>query len=167
MPGQGSCFEIRVPLARSLARTTAQPEAPAQRPASSLDAQYVLCIDNEPDILDGMAGLLQKWGAQALTAATEEEAVTRIERLRREHHTLPAILLVDYHLDDNVTGIEVIDTLRRVGDARLPAIILTADHSDEVTDAIRRAGYAILHKPVKPAALRALMTRVLSRRSVA
>ena len=34
-------------------------------------------------------------------------------------------------------------------------------------DAVREAGHTLLRKPVKPAALRALVNRVLSRRSAA
>jgi CheY-like chemotaxis protein len=77
------------------------------------------------------------------------------------------MLLVDYHLDDDDTGIAVIDALREQADSELPAVILTADHSAEVADTIRTAGHTVLYKPVKPAALRALMTRLLSRRRVA
>ncbi len=75
----------------------------------------------------------------------------------------PSILLVDYHLDDDVTGIEVIEELREFADAIIPAIIVTADHTQDVREEILESGHALLHKPIKPAALRALMTRILSR----
>jgi len=42
-------------------------------------------------------------------------------------------------------------------------VVLTADYSEEVAAAVRRAGHALLHKPVKPAALRALVTRIIGR----
>jgi hypothetical protein len=45
----------------------------------------------------------------------------------------------------------------RYGD--LPAILITADRSPEVRDEARNAGIHLLHKPVKPASLRALMGR--------
>jgi CheY-like chemotaxis protein len=45
----------------------------------------------------------------------------------------------------------------------VPAVVLTADHSPEVADEIRAAQHALLHKPVKPAALRALVTRIIGR----
>ena len=88
-------------------------------------------------------------------------------RLKTSDAQYPAILLVDYHLDDGITGINVIDALREATGMNLPAVILTADHSEEVVAEVRDAGHAILHKPVKPAALRALMNRILSRRIVA
>ena len=137
------------------------------RAGTSLDGQLVLCIDNEKDILDGMHGLLSKWGAEPVTASNRVEALAEMSRVRDERGYYPAILLVDYHLDDSVTGLEVIEALRDAAGSDLPAVILTADHTEEVIEQVRAAGHAILHKPIKPAALRALMTRVLVRRNVA
>ena len=77
------------------------------------------------------------------------------------------MLLVDYHLDNGVTGTEVIRALRKASGVDLPAVILTADYAEDVINEVRRDGHTILHKPVKPAALRALMNRILSRRQVA
>jgi DNA-binding response OmpR family regulator len=78
--------------------------------------------------------------------------------------TMPSLLLIDYHLNDGITGLDVIDALRRKAGVNLPAAILTANYTTEVADLVREAGHALLHKPVKPAALRALINRLLTRR---
>ena len=127
----------------------------------------MLCIDNEREILDGMQGLLSRWGAIPLVAINREEALAAAESARREHGDWPALLLVDYHLEYSVTGLEVIEALRERSGQDLPAAILTADHTDAVAELVRDAGHTLLHKPVKPAALRALINRILSRRAVA
>ena len=114
-----------------------------------------------------MRGLLSKWGAQPLTASTSEEALLEIMRLRQQSGRYPALLLVDYHLDDGVTGIDVISAVRDETGTELPAVILTADHTREVAERIESAGHSLLHKPIKPAALRALINRTLARRDVA
>jgi hypothetical protein len=44
--------------------------------------------------------------------------------------------------------------------------LITADHGAEVALAARAAGYPVLHKPIRPAALRALLAS-LRRRSAA
>jgi signal transduction histidine kinase/CheY-like chemotaxis protein len=160
--GKGSCFEVVVPRARGADATSARPASREQRAASSLDGAWVLCLDNERDILDGMRGLLEKWGARLLTASTREEALSAAAELRRERGLHPEIFLVDYHLDD-----DVIDVLREQSGINTPAVVLTADHSEAVNETVRGNGHAILYKPVKPAALRALLTRLLSRRRVA
>jgi DNA-binding response OmpR family regulator len=155
-----------VPRATGSAATRVGAPAPESRSATSIDGQFIICVDNEQDILDGMQGLLTKWGARPLVARRQQTALQELERLRRENGQAPALLLVDYHLDDKVTGLEVIAALRAEAGCYLSAAILTADHSTEVSERVRAAGHALLHKPVKPAALRALINRILSRQIV-
>jgi len=164
--GKGSCFEVVVPRATPRVDMAATPSATESRSATSIDGQFIICVDNERDILDGMQGLLTKWGARPLVASTQQAALQELEKLRAERDQEPALLLVDFHLDDKVTGLEVIAALRDSAGVELPAAILTADHSTEVSERVRDAGHALLHKPVKPAALRALINRILSRRIV-
>jgi DNA-binding response OmpR family regulator len=57
----------------------------------------------------------------------------------------------------------VIEQLRAHAETNIPAIIVTADHTQDVRDKIRDSGHPVLHKPIKPAALRALMSRILTR----
>jgi CheY-like chemotaxis protein len=116
----------------------------------SLAGLPILCIDNEPQVLDGMEVLLGGWGCHVTAAADLAGAIDAIEKGPR-----PAGILVDYHLD-RANGVDVVRELRaRYGD--LPAILITADRSPEVRDEARNAGIHLLHKPVKPASLRALL----------
>src|SRR5262249_1939013 len=90
-----------------------------------------------------------------------------LERLRAGG--VPDIILVDYHLDEG-TGLEVVAALRAAmcGTAcDPPAIVITADHSAEVQRQARLFGCALLRKPVKAAALRALMYQLTRQRAVA
>lgn len=164
--GKGSCFEVVVPRATGRPVADAKPQAAESRSATSIDGQYIICVDNEQDILDGMEGLLSKWGARPMVANTERAALEALEQIQHEHGQTPALLLVDYHLDDNVTGLEVIAALREKAGSELPAAMLTADHSTDISDRVRDAGHALLHKPIKPAALRALINRILSRQII-
>ena len=70
----------------------------------------------------------------------------------------PDGLLVDYHLD-NGNGIAAISELRRRFGAELTAILITADRSPRVRGDARANGIQVLNKPLKPAALRALLTQ--------
>ncbi len=166
-PGKGSCFEITVPRASPVSSAMAIPVTVRQQPGASLGGYDILCIDNDTDVLDGMRGLLSKWGARVLTATGQSEALTELLQLIASQQAPPAILLVDYHLDDGETGLDVIAALRDEAATQIPAVILTADHSEEVTRMVLQAGHAILRKPVKPAALRALINRLLTRRDIA
>jgi Na+/proline symporter/CheY-like chemotaxis protein len=151
--GRGSRFSVEVPRA---AATVAEPIAPAapKRAAGQLAGTVVLCIDNEPAILDGLQTLLGGWGCRVLKAADLTEALAAIEGSGSDPHRL----LVDYHLDGG-NGVGVIGELRRRYGRELPAILVTADRSLHVREEARAAGVHLLNKPVKPAALRALIAQ--------
>ena len=150
--GRGSRFMVPVPV------SNATPvELPAREDTRIDPSQLVgitaLCIDNEPSVLDGMETLLRSWSCEVIKAPDLETALAVIG----ESHLMPNGLLVDYHLDHG-NGIEAITELRRrFGD--LPAILITADRSPSVREEARTQGIQLLHKPIKPAALRALLAQ--------
>ncbi len=150
--GHGSRFSVEMPIAAPLPR---QSEDPTRRTGHDRLAEaVVVCIDNEPKILDGMQALLGGWGCRVLTAADLPSAVAEITAANLP----PSGLLVDYHLDRG-NGIEAIAALRRQFGAELPAILITADRSPDVREAARAQDIQVLNKPVKPAALRALLAQ--------
>ena len=127
---------------------------PQRIDANQLAELVVLCIDNEPKILDGMATLLGGWGCHVLKAADLKAALATLS----ETNTLPSGVLVDYHLDSG-NGIEAISALRWRFGNELPAILITADRSVAVREEARARDIQVLAKPLKPAALRALMAQ--------
>ena len=159
-PGTGSCFSITVPhVARSAGDTAVlEREMMAARPGrvhqTDLTGFVVCCIDNEATILDGMRGLLSRWGAIAVTGATAAD----IGKALHAQNLLPEMVLADYHLDEG-TGIEAVKELRWKFGAQLPAVLVTADRSPDMQERARASGIAILNKPVKPAALRAMIAQ--------
>jgi Na+/proline symporter/signal transduction histidine kinase len=153
VPGRGSRFSVEMPL------SSAVPLVQAPREFATVDrgrliGTTVLCIDNEPKVLDGMDALLGGWGCRVLKAPDLATAIDTIA----ESQVAPNGLLVDYHLDKG-NGLDAIIELRRRFGAELPAILITADRSPHVRDAAREQDVQVLSKPLKPAALRALMAQ--------
>ncbi|MFA6264860.1 MAG: PAS domain-containing hybrid sensor histidine kinase/response regulator [Pseudolabrys sp.] len=148
----GSHFAIAVP------RSAATPvELPARNESrvdpSQLAGTTAICIDNEPAVLDGMAVLLRGWGCEVIKAPDLEQALTAVA----DSTTPPNGLLIDYHLDHG-NGIDAILALRqRCGP--LPAILITADRSPAVRERAHAEDIQLLNKPLKPAALRALLAQ--------
>jgi len=70
-------------------------------------------------------------------------------------------VLVDYHLNDQSNGLQVVQHLDGILGTELPAIVITADRSSELEEAVKARGYGLLRKPIRPAALRALMTNMM------
>ena len=152
--GHGSMFSVEVPI--SAAAPAALPAPSAPRPAARLDEALVLVIDNEQDILEGMTRLLEGWSCQVMTATSTESALAALRGARQ----LPDLVLADFHLDHGDTGLKSIAALREcIGE--IPAVVITADYGEQVRDRVRDAGFAIMRKPVKPAALRAIMSQLL------
>jgi Na+/proline symporter/signal transduction histidine kinase/CheY-like chemotaxis protein len=159
--GAGSSFFLTVPMAK--AQTLPVEKLIAQIPAAGdLGGCLCLCIDNEPAILDGMATLLAKWGCFTLCASSGAEALERLAASK----TTPDIILADYHLEEG-TGLDAIQLVRARNGYPIPAVIITADPSPDVQTAVRGAGLHILRKPIKPAALRAMISQIRVRRAAA
>ncbi len=150
--GRGTQFSIEVPVGPIEPAETrpAEPRIGRGRIADLL----VLCIDNDPNILDGMATLLRGWGCDAILAADLPQAVAAARAAGKPLGGL----LVDYHLDRG-NGIEAVAELRRLFGAGLPAVLITADRSPAVREAARALAIQVLNKPLKPASLRAVMSQ--------
>lgn len=155
-PGHGTVFEITVPLARA-GETTSLTRPARRRNPQDLTGLVVLCIDNEEDILAGMGALIRPWGCEVLTATSGADA----RQLLARRVAPPDVVLVDYHLDDGQDGLSVMAALREQwAMPTLPGILITADQSETVRERARTIGLRVLTKPLKPAALRALLGRL-------
>ena len=158
--GKGSVFSVTVPLARTAATARPSREAGAA-PVNghTLAGAQVLCVDNEDSILTAMHSLLSRWGCQVWTARNRQEC----EQLLEEE-VQPQVALVDYHLDQGETGTELMAWLRTRLGQPLPGVVISADARPELVAEIHATGLDYLGKPVKPAALRALLNRHLALR---
>jgi signal transduction histidine kinase len=156
LPGRGSFFGIVVPQSN-------EPPVCLKRPNRSQDGscgpqslrgRSVQLIDDEPHVLQGLSVLLTGWGMRVSGAASAAQALEAGSAAR------PDLIIADYRLEGPATGVDAIATLRRRwGD--LPAIVVTADHAQDVQQEVSAAGLYLLHKPVRPARLRSLITHVI------
>jgi Na+/proline symporter/signal transduction histidine kinase len=149
--GGGSVFSVTVPTATAINYTAAVTIATPLSQTPIAGARIV-CIENDPAILDGMKTLLKGWNAEVIAVNDHDAAVEAIEAAGGR----VTGLLVDYHLDRG-NGVAAIRDIRRRFGENLPAILITADRSPHVRAAAREESIAVLNKPVKPASLRALL----------
>ncbi len=144
-PGRGSRFTVT-------ACTCTAPElVPIESRPTSGDLPpglHVLCVDNEPSILEAMGSLLTGWGLSTDLALSLHEAEAAAGR------RAPDLVLADYHLQSDVDGL---DALHRLCVNGTPGALVTADSSVQLAERARALGYPVLRKPVRPAALRALI----------
>ncbi len=158
--GRGSVFAVAVP--RGVAAETKEPPRPV--PALSdggLAGAVILCIDDNADIRDGMRALLGGWNCDVRTAGSGDEWRRALDG------DAPDLIVADYHLRESEHGPDVVTEICGVYERVIPAIIITADPSESLREDAARRGHIVLSKPVKPAGLRALMTRMLAQRAAA
>jgi signal transduction histidine kinase/CheY-like chemotaxis protein len=161
VPGRGSLFGIVVPLSGAAPVCLQRPRgvADAGGGPATLRGRRVQLIDDEPHVLQGLSVLLTGWGMKVSGSPTAARA---LEVCAAEGGSAPDLIIADFRLEDGVTGLDAIAVLRRRW-GEIPAVVVTADHGGEVQAEVSAAGLYLLHKPVRPARLRSLITHVLQR----
>ncbi|AOZ02914.1 hybrid sensor histidine kinase/response regulator [Cupriavidus sp. USMAHM13] len=145
-PGRGSVFGLLLPLSAS------EPEeAPAMPAPSSLNGLSVLVIDDDEAIRIAICELLAGWGC--LCRAVDSEA----EALAVSDSFTPDLLLADYRLRGDRTGLQATEAIRARLGRQVPAIIVTGDTAADRLRDVHTEGETLLHKPVVAEALQAAM----------
>jgi Na+/proline symporter/CheY-like chemotaxis protein/two-component sensor histidine kinase len=157
----GSVFSVTVPIATAINHTAAVTSA-TPLSTTPMSGALIVCIENDPAILDGMKTLLKAWNAEVIAVTDPEAAIAAIEASGGD----VTGLLVDYHLDRG-NGVAAIREIRRRFGENIPGILITADRSPHVRTAAREENIAVLNKPVKPASLRALIGQWRTQQMVA
>ncbi|MDA9490733.1 two-component hybrid sensor and regulator [Bradyrhizobium sp. CCBAU 11361] len=154
--GRGSRFAILVPMADER-DTSAEPVDSPHPAAFAVEGKVVLVIADAPIVQEGTGGLLGRWGYTALTTASDEAALIRLaERQQR-----PDLIISDYHLANGKTGIRAIEKLNAAFGSSIPAILISGDTAPEPAREVKDRGYILLHKPVDPMRLRAVVHELL------
>jgi signal transduction histidine kinase/CheY-like chemotaxis protein len=154
-PGKGSVFAVVLP--RGEARPVAGQQA-ASAAGGNVAGAFVVIVDDEALVRDGMLGLLTGWGCHVVTAASGNEALARLAG----HERIPDAIVSDYRLGDGETGVHVIERLRAESGMEIPAVLISGDTTPELLRAAKAGGYHLLHKPVPPAKLRAMLSYLLT-----
>lgn len=140
--GKGSSFSLVLPLDnRKKERAAIKEAAPAE---IELSPYAIMIVDDEKDIRDAMPMLLASWGCQNVAAVSDEaEAKAAIEA-----GFAPDLVVADYRLRDNYTGLKVVELVSALLGYKVRAILITGDTAPESLLKIRESGLATLHKPI-------------------
>ena len=125
--------------------------------AGVLAGVAVLVVDNDPQALAALAGLLRGWGCVVHEANGQAQA----QAVLADNEV--ALWLFDYNLDDGDTGTALRQRLAASGEPR-PTLILSADDSLATRREVLEQGLTLLHKPVRPLALKSVLDRLLAAR---
>jgi signal transduction histidine kinase/CheY-like chemotaxis protein len=155
--GEGSTFSVYVETgSAALVNASTAPQVPALGDDQVL-GKRVLVVDDEPQVREGMQQLLTAWGSEVALAANCAEACYWIEQ-----KFVPDFVMADLRMANGETGIQTIGRLRGMLGRDTPAVLISGDTQAEQLLAAKAAGLALLHKPIKPAQLRALLNQVFT-----
>ncbi|SDP27334.1 MASE1 domain-containing protein [Afipia sp. GAS231] len=150
--GRGSRFAILVPMADECVTSSEPVNSPGPE-AFAVEGKVILVIADTPIVLEVTGGLLGNWGYSVVTAGSDEAALIRpAERPQR-----PDLIISDYHLANGKTGIRAIEQINAAFGSSIPAILISGDTAPEPLRDAKDRGYILLHKPVDPMRLRAVM----------
>ena len=161
--GCGSCFRLSLLAAESSESGVVEgpakqkPEAIANR-GGALEGAKILFVENDFVVLNAMDALLKQWGCDYRLASSKQEALSAVANTPWQ----PELVLADQHLDDDETGTSTIELLRSLMGENVPAVVITANPSKQLSQLTESVGVEVMHKPVKPAQLRALISHHLT-----
>ncbi len=119
-----------------------------------LTGKLLWVVDNDRRLLAAVAQLLSDWGAEVLSATGREQLPINPTRC-------PDLLILDYHLDHGDTGIDVLQQVRQQCAALIPAIINSADPDEQLREQAIAEQALFMPKPLKTAALKRSLKRLL------
>jgi signal transduction histidine kinase len=154
---KGTAFRIHALASHVAVAAGEQSNIPTVPRGYGLYGIKVLVVENDAAVSEAMAALLTRWSCSVEVAATRVQALARLD-----DGWQPDLIIADQHLDLGDLGSQTIRHTRIKAGRAIPALLITADPSDSLVAEARRSGIELMHKPVKPAELRALMAHLLA-----
>lgn len=147
--GRGSRFSFTLPRAgpAEAVRTMAAPDL--------MQGLRLLLVDDDAMVREGTGLLLRQWGVEAATVPDLAAAQALIG-----DGAAFDVCLADYRLPGDLNGLGVITALSALPGAPGTFCLVTGDMGAEVLAAAAEAGVPIIHKPLHPARLRALLNHL-------
>jgi two-component system, sensor histidine kinase len=155
--GKGSTFmldvqRVEAPKLHACADASAPPSPHARQTQSS----KILVTDDEPSVLQATRLLLELEGYQVVSASSRDEAL----QVGRDHPDVD-LLISDYHLKEDQTGLNVIAGIREQFARNVPAILVTGDTSTAIRKISGDRQLRLASKPIDAEELLTLIDELL------
>ncbi|MEM9570528.1 MAG: hybrid sensor histidine kinase/response regulator [Pseudomonadota bacterium] len=149
-PNQGSVFSIRgferAEIEHDKKSERAKPTMPGLVTGASL-----FVLDDDADTLEATKLLLERWGCNVQVSQDWRTVLdARFD-----------VLICDYELSVDVSGIDVMKTLR-AKDPNVAAVMISGNTSKQLRSAADELAIPLLHKPIRPAQLRSALLNSLT-----
>jgi CheY-like chemotaxis protein len=155
--GRGSEFIFWIPRVEEPPLVTDLQEV--QNPPQ--DALEVWAVEDDPNVSTALELQLRTLGCRTTMACCDQEV-----RQLAGQGRLPQLVLIDDMLEEGCSGLEIAQWLRSERLAEDPdktqIVLLTGNADADRLETIRRSGFRLLQKPLRPGELKSLLVRVSS-----
>ena len=156
VPGRGTVFTLSLAPGKA-PRPSALSMPGAKGPLGiTLAGRRIVIVEDEPAVRAGLEVLLVGWGAHIDAFDSVAEARAWAARSDPVTHR-PDLLIVDYRLEDGLTGVDAIKALRGRFGSAIPAILVTGSTMTGHDKEAAAHDFHLLIKPVVPNKLRAMI----------
>jgi len=162
-PGKGTVFALWVPFVSDVvagSKTDNKPlnvtESGHSGENSQLSGKRLLVVDDDALILESTAAILSSWGCRVSSAAS----LADVKKMLSEGDEWD-LVISDYQLGIDNTGVDVIDSVRKNHGSMTPCILISGNTSPALIKLAGLSSHHLLHKPVKPAKLRSLVLHLI------
>ncbi|WP_251357870.1 PAS domain-containing hybrid sensor histidine kinase/response regulator [Kangiella sp. TOML190] len=162
--GRGSTFSLTLELGQAqLQQSLNRSGSEQQTSPIDFDGKTILCVDDDPKQLAAISQLLKQWNCQLISYHSYQQLS---EQLGKVAHSAIDLVISDFHLEQNRTGLDTIALVKAQLSAQqlamVPALIVSADQSQEVLQQIQQHGHYYLAKPIKPLQLYNLLRKIVA-----
>ncbi|MDO9255916.1 MAG: ATP-binding protein [Bacteroidales bacterium] len=160
---KGSRFSVYAPIAYNTVITELVENNTDNIPGrlNVLHGKYIVVVDDEPDLLNGLIAFIEKLGCFVNGA----DSVQNFRKIIDESERIPDMVITDFRLKDGETALDVINVLKEVLDweVKIPIMIVTGELV--LDEAIKNLGIHtdIYRKPIEFDSLQKKMSDLIVR----
>ncbi|WP_342804569.1 PAS-domain containing protein [Alteromonas sp. M12] len=149
--GRGSNFSVSLPLSKQRKSRVKSTDTGLAK-TEILHGRTVLLAENDPQTREAVVQLLESWEANVVSVESLED----VEKIEQNID----LMLLDFHLDNQLTGLDIANSLRNKLQYNIPGILNSSDRSDIMRENAQKADLMFLPKPLKSAALKRMLRKI-------
>ena len=147
--GHGSMFAIEIPQGDSSLITD------SSESMNEVNMGHIALVDDNPMVLEATTFALTAMGHQVVAGESGSDLFRKLRYLE------PDVLISDYRLADNKTGVDLILEARTLFGKDLPAILITGDTDPKLIKLFDKHKIKVCYKPLKIDVLNSLISEVM------
>jgi PAS domain S-box-containing protein len=151
-PGRGSMFAIELPTSQTLA-----PQIAIESPLCTGQRLRIALVEDNPMVLRSITLSLELVGHQVIAAGDGKSVIAKLAGIA------PDIVISDYRLEPPENGFDVIETLKNIFGANLPAMIITGDTDPALIRSMAGRGIVVHYKPLPIESLQTYIAEAIAR----